>query len=206
MNRQRLLSAARDVFAEQGLNVSMRQIALRAGVSEPTLRRRFASKEDLVVEAFEDKIKTYADLAEAALDMDDPWAGFTSLLRQMALMQLVDRGFAEVLTMTFPPSMRYEQERRRAYDATERLIRKAKEAGRLRDDFVAEDIVLVLLAHAGVVAGAGPLAERLSARLLGYALQAFATPGDAELPAPPSGAEVYRALLRLHQPRDARRD
>ena len=201
-NRERLLAAAREAFAEQGLDVSLRRIAQEAGVSEPTLRRRFASKEELVAEAFEDKIAAYADAAGAALATPDPWAGLTAFLETIARMQLVDRGFAEVLTLTFPPAMRCERERRRAYGSIEALISAAKASGRLREDFVAEDIVLVLLAHAGLVAAAGLLAERMSARFLAYLVEAFAAPGASRLPASPSVAEVYRALLRLH---DARR-
>jgi AcrR family transcriptional regulator len=197
-NKERLLAAAREVFAEQGLGGSMRQIARHAGVSEPTLRRRFATREELIAEAFEDKVVMYADAAKEALDDLDPWVGFTTFLRHIARMQLVDRGFAEVLTMTFPPSMRYEQGRRRAWDNIQQLISRARTAGRLREDFVAEDIVLLLLAHAGVVTGSGPLADRMSARLLGYLLQAFAAPGAVSLPPPPSAGETYRALLRLH--------
>jgi len=71
------------------------EIPRRAGVSEPTLRRRFESKEALVAEAFNDKITTYADLAEAALENPDAWDGFVSFVTQQARMQLVDRGFAE---------------------------------------------------------------------------------------------------------------
>jgi hypothetical protein len=71
----------------------------------------------------------------------------------------------------------------------------------MRTDFVAEDVVLVLLAHAGVIAGAGPIAPRLSARLLAYLLQAFTARSQDALPPAPSAREVYRALLQLHQPR-----
>lgn len=198
-NKERLLTAAREVFAEQGLDASMRQIARHAGVSEPTLRRRFASREELIAEAFEDKILRYAKAAEEALRDLDPWVGFTSFLRQLAEMQLVDRGFAEVLSMTFPASLRYEQHRRRAWDGIQQLITRAKAAGRLREDFVSEDIILLLLAHAGVVASSGRIAERMSARLLAYLLQAFAAPGAVDLPPAPSVAETYYALLRLHR-------
>lgn len=81
------------------------------------------------------------------------------------------------------------------------LIARATAAGRLRADFVAEDIVLLLLAHAGLVAGAGPVADRMSARLLAYLLEAFSAPGATTLPPPPSVGDTYRALLRLHDPR-----
>lgn len=80
----------------------MRQIALRAGVGEPTLRRRFPSKGALLAETFQDRATAYADLAEQALDDPDPWDGFVTFVEQTAGMQLADRGFTEVLTMSFP--------------------------------------------------------------------------------------------------------
>jgi AcrR family transcriptional regulator len=198
-NRQRVLDAARLVFAERGLNVSMRQIALRAGVGEPTLRRRFPSREQLIAEVFQDKVAMYADEAERALADPDAWHGFTVFVHAVARMQLRDRGFTDVLTMTFPRSMRAETHRRRAYQALGALVRRAQDDGTLRPDFSPEDIVLVLMAHAGVVAAAANLVPAFSARLLAYFLEAFAAPGRGELPTLPSSAATYRALLRLHR-------
>jgi len=199
LNRQRLLEAARAVFAEQGLDVSLRQIALRAGVGEPTLRRRFTSKAQLIAEAFQDKVAAYADEAERALQSPDAWSGFSAFVSSVARMQLGDRGFTDVLTMTFPESMRAETDRRRAYAALGHLIGRAQHDGTLRKDFSAEDIVLVLMAHAGVVSAAGELAPTFSERMLAYFLEAFAAPGRGELPAAPSPAATYRALLRLQR-------
>lgn len=200
-NRQRIVEAARAAFAEHGLDVSMRQIALRAGVGEPTLRRRFPTKESLVAEAFQDKVALYADEAERALVDADPWHGFTTFVRAIARMQLADRGFSDVLTMTFPESMRAETQRRRAYEALVALIRRAQEDGSLRADFSPEDIVLLLMAHAGVVSASGELAPLLSERLLAYLFEAFAAPASDDLPPAPAPAAAYRAMLRLHRPR-----
>ncbi|WP_084129653.1 TetR/AcrR family transcriptional regulator [Demequina sp. NBRC 110055] len=197
-NRLRLLGAAQELFAERGLDVSMRQIALHAGVGEPTLRRRFPTKETLIAAAFQAKITSYAETAEHALREVNPWDGFTSFVRALTAMQLGDRGFADVLTMTFPPSLRAESERRRAYAALSALVTRAQDADALRKDFTPEDVVLILMAHAGVVAGAGPLAPVMSARLVEYFLEAFAAPGARRLPAAPSPAQTYRAMLRLH--------
>ncbi|BCB89786.1 TetR/AcrR family transcriptional regulator [Phytohabitans suffuscus] len=197
-NRELILNAARELFAEEGLDVSMRQIARRAGVGEPTLRRRFASKEELVGEAFADKVAVYADLADAALEHPDPAAGLRGFLEEVTRMQLVDRGFADVLTMTFPRTMRCEQHRRRSYASIQALIARSQAAGVLREDFVAEDIVLLLLAHAGVAGGAGDVAGQFSARLRAYLFSAFGLPAPATLPPAPSQARVYRALMRLH--------
>jgi AcrR family transcriptional regulator len=197
-NRELILDAARELFAEEGLDVSMRQIAKRAGVSEPTLRRRFTSQEELVAEAFADKVSVYADLADAALENADAAAGLLAFLEEVTRMQLADRGFADLLNMSFPPTMRCEQHRRRAYGSIQTLIAHAKATGGLREDFVAEDIVLLLLAHAGVAAGAGAVAEQISARLRAYLFSAFGLPTPDELPAAPSQRRVYLALLRRH--------
>jgi AcrR family transcriptional regulator len=199
-NRELILKAARELFAEEGLEVSLRQIAKRAGVGEPTLRRRFASREELVAEAFENKVADYADLAEQALAEPNPAQGMRGFLDAVTQMQLVDRGLADVLTMTFPTTMRCEQHRRRSYAAIETLIERAKTAGAVRADFVAEDIVLLLLAHAGVAGGAGAAAEQLSARLRAYLFAAFGLLVPGELPPAPSPGRVYHALMRLHEP------
>ena len=199
-NRTLILDAARELFADRGLNVSMRQIALRAGVGEPTLRRRFASKEALVAEAFEDKIGTYADLANAAAEHPDPAEGLRSFLAQAMDMQQADRGFADVLTLTFPRAMQCEQNRGRAYAAVKKLIAAAQDAGALRKDFVAEDVVLALMANAGVVGAAGSLGEVMSARLQAYLFEVFGLAAKSDLPPAPRAGQVYQALLRLHEP------
>jgi len=67
------------------------------------------------------------------------------------------------------------------------LIRRAKAAGQLRQDFVDRDLVLVLMANAGVVAGTGQAAPEAWRRLLAYLLQAFTTEAADPLPAPPRG-------------------
>jgi AcrR family transcriptional regulator len=202
LNRQRLVDAARLEFAEHGLDVSLRQIALRAGVGEPTLRRRFPSKDQLVAEVFHDKVALYADEAERALGNPDPWEGFSGFVRAVTRMQLDDRGFADVLTMTFPVTMRAETQRRRAYMALSALIERAQRHGSLRRDFSPEDIVLVLMAHAGVVSAAGSLVPAFSERLIAYFLEAFAAPETGELPEAPSSAATYRALLRASMARE----
>jgi AcrR family transcriptional regulator len=196
-NRRRVLDAARELFARDGLDVSLRQIARHAGVSEPTLRRRFPDRESLVADAFQDKIGEYAAEAERALDGAASGDAFASFLRRAAGMQLVDRGFGEVLALTFTGAQRAEQERVRAYRAVAALIERAQRSGVLRADFTPEDVVMVLMAHAGIVAAAGPVADAFSARLLEYLLQSFARLDGAPLPPSPSPSRTYRALQRL---------
>src|SRR5262252_10284554 len=86
-NRVALLDAAREVFAEQGLEAPLEEIALRAGVGIATLYRRFPTRGQLVAAALVDKITQYAGLAEQALAAPDPWAGFTGFVERICELQ-----------------------------------------------------------------------------------------------------------------------
>ena len=66
-NRERILEAARAVFAAEGLNVAMREIARRAEVGPATLYRHFPTKEALALEAFADQMNACHTVVERAL-------------------------------------------------------------------------------------------------------------------------------------------
>ncbi len=116
-------------------------------------------------------------------------------------MQSIDRGFSEVLTLTFPTATVFEAARRRAYSGFKKLIARAKASGSLREDFAPEDLIMLLMANAGVLAATSDTAPRMSPRLVAYLLEAFAAPSRTELPAPPSPRQTYRSLLRLEEDR-----
>ena len=198
-NRQRLITAAREVFAERGLHVPMEDIARHAGVGVATLYRRFPTRAHLIAGAFEEKMCAYADAVAQALADPDPWAGFCGYIERVCAMQAGDRGFANVLSMTFPLDKRFEAERDRAYASFLELVRRAQAAGGLRDDFVAEDLVILLMANAGVVAGTADAAPDAWRRFAAYMIQAFSARGAAPLPPPPSYTAMHHALHHLYQ-------
>jgi len=202
-NRARIVAAAREVFAERGLDAPMEEVARRAGVGVATLYRRFPTRAALIAGAFEEKMTAYANAVEQALAEADPWHGFRGYVERVCAMQTDDRGFTNVLTLTFPSAKRFEAARARAYDGFVELIRRAKAAGKLRADFVPEDLVMLLMANAGVITATGDAAPQTSRRLVAYVIQAFAAPTAAEpLPDPPTPRQMYRALLRLHSEED----
>ena len=198
-NRARISGAARALFAERGIEVTMEEVARRAGVGVATLYRRFPTRADLVAGAFEEKMWRFADGARMALTDPDPWHGFCRYVRSLCAMQAADRGFSDVLTMTFPSVARFEAARVQAFADFSELAKRAREAGSLRQDFVPEDLIILLMASAGVVAATGKAAPRSAPRLIGYLLQAFAAPGAAPLPPPPSTRQMYQAILRLNE-------
>jgi AcrR family transcriptional regulator len=198
-NRQRLVAAAREVFAERGLHVPIEDIARHAGVGVATLYRRFPTRADLITGAFESKMAAYADAVALALAEPDPWTGFCGYIERVCAMQAEDRGFANVLTMTFPTDRQFEAERDRAYRDFLDLVNRAQATGKLREDFVGEDLAIMLMANAGVIAGTAGTAPDAWRRFAAYMIQAFSAGDTAPLPPPPTPAAMYRALLNLYE-------
>lgn len=197
-NRQRLLEAAREVFAEQGLDASTNEVARRAGVGVATLFRRFPTRDDLVNAVFADKMADYAAAAEAALADPDPWHGFCVYIERICEMQAADRGFTDVLTLTFPTAKALETDRDKAFAALVDVIDRAQAAGKLRRDFVHQDVPLILMANAGVVTATRDAAPDAWRRIVGYLIQSVAAdPTDPALPDPPTPRQISRALRRL---------
>ncbi|HET7802539.1 MAG TPA: helix-turn-helix domain-containing protein [Humibacillus xanthopallidus] len=209
-NRLRIVEAAREVFAEEGIDAPLNEVARRAEVGIATLFRRFPTRDDLVTAVFADRMSAYAAAVERAHAEPDPWLGFCRYLEQVCAMQVGDRGFTDVMTQSFPRFRSFEDERRRSLDRFGDLVTRAQQAGRLRADFVVEDLPLLLMANAGVVSGMGDAAPDAWRRLVTYLVQAFAAE-TAEgpvattqpLPEAPTPRQVARALARV-QARAAR--
>lgn len=195
-NRERVLDAARELFAEQGLDASTNEIARRAGVGVATLFRRFPTRDDLVGAAFADRMAAYVAATDEALADPDPWRGFCGYIERVCRMQADDRGFADVLTLTFPTAKALEDDRNRAAEALGVLLDRAKASGRLRQDFAHQDVPLILMANAGVVTATRNAAPDAWKRLVGFLIQAFAAEAAHPLPEPPTPRQMYRALMR----------
>jgi AcrR family transcriptional regulator len=196
-NRAAIVAVAREVFAEQGLAAPLEAIAVRAGVGIATLYRRFPTREKLVAAALTEKVAEYAEAAEQALADADPWAGFAGFVQRICELQAGDRGLSDLLSMTLSADEHVEQLRRTANDRVVTLIERAKAAGRLREDFVVEDLVLLLIATAAVMHVTHADAPGAWRRFVALALDAFRRRDSPGLPAPPTPAQMTRAMFRL---------
>ena len=201
-NRGRILEAAQAAFAEHGLDVPLEGVAEHAGVGIATLYRRFPTRDDLIAACFERRVAEYARLAEEALEAPDAWTGFCTYVEQICAMQAADRGLKDVLTRTFPNARALEAHRTRGYALSVRLIERARAEGALRADLVPEDLVLLLLANAGVVQGAGESAPEAWRRFVGLWLDGCRIEGAGPLPPPPTPRQVMRAMRRLARTAD----
>jgi len=205
-NRGRIVEAAQAAFAERGLEVPLEDVADRAGVGIATLYRRFPTRESLIAACFERRLAEYALAAEEALEATDAWAGFCGYVERVCGMQAADRGLKDVLTRTFPDARDMEANRARGYELSVRMIERAKEAGALRADFVPEDLVLLLMANAGVVQGAGQAAPDAWRRFMALMLESFRADGAMPLPPPPTPRQVMRAMRGISRSTDQEGD
>lgn len=195
-NREKIVRAAREVFAEQGLDGSTNEVARRAGVGVATLFRRFPTREDLIEAVFADKMRAYSEATETALAADDPWEGFCGFVERACEMQAEDAGFADVLTLTFLQAKGLEAQRDASARGLGVLIERAQASGQLRADFVHQDVPLILMANAGIVSATREAAPGAWRRVLGFLLQSLAAPGAGPVPPPPSTDEVFRAMTQ----------
>ena len=193
-NRARIIEAARTLFAERGVEVPFDDVSDRAEVGVATLYRHFPTREALVSAVFEAKLLTYVDVIEAALREPDPWTGFCAYIEHICAMQATDRGFTDVITMALSGSEEARRMRERAHLKAGEVIRRAQEAGALREDFVPEDVLLLQMANAGVVHATRDAAPHAWRRMVAFLLESFRAGHTGPLPAAPTPLQARRAM------------
>ena len=143
-NREAVLAAARAVFAEQGREAQMDDVARRAKVGVGTVYRHFPTKEALIEALAADSFGRLVALAREALDAEDAWAAFVDVLWRGGEIMAGDRALTEVVMAT-PGAMAAGAGA--AGDVTEvmgELIRRAQDAGALRADLVTDDLGMLM--------------------------------------------------------------
>lgn len=193
-NRRLLLTAATEAFAECGVDVSMSEIAQRAGLAKGTVFRHFASKDDLLAAIMLQLLGRLTDLATRLLEADDAGAALREFMTAGVEALATDQAFCEVIGR---PSLQHAGVRDaigRLGDVVEDLTARAKEQGAVRADITGTDVMLLL---GGIHQTAAPLLDtdpQLWRRYLELALDGLYDTGARTLPHPPP------AGLRLSAP------
>jgi AcrR family transcriptional regulator len=198
-NRDAILTAARAVFCDHGLEAPLEEIARHAGVGIATLYRRFPSRVELLDAVLADTVQAHVEVAEQALAMNDPWDGFAFYLEQTCRLQAADRGLHDAMGMRFPRATAVEAAKQRMFDLATEIIRRAQQSGQLRADLTLEDLALVTWANTRILeAGRAAGAPDAWRRHLGLLLDGFHADRAHQLPEPPlSPRQVHRAMLTL---------
>jgi AcrR family transcriptional regulator len=199
-NRERVLAAARELFAERGLDVTMDEIARRAGLGVGTVYRRFRHRDEIIGALFEDRMLAYVALAEEALADPDPWAGLVGFLERSLTMQAADRGLKQLLMRQGHAHDRVARVRERVMPLIEQLVARAQHAGALRSDVGVLDLPVLSLMVGQVTDFSEDVAPGLWRRYLALLLEGLRSE-TAELPLAPLDAEQLDAAMAAWPPR-----
>jgi AcrR family transcriptional regulator len=181
-NKERILEAAREAFKEHGLDAPLDDIARRAGVGIATLYRRFPTRDALIEEVFVDGIRSFEQLAEDALQIEDPWTAFSTFIEQMCERQAENWGLKDLMCMCFPDSKVMEGKRKRARATVLRLLARAQAEGAVRADVTPEDIEFVFWSNGRIVEATRDVAPNAWRRNLALMLDAFRAENAHPLP------------------------
>ncbi|MBF6326905.1 TetR/AcrR family transcriptional regulator [Nocardia transvalensis] len=138
-NQQRILAAARELFAERGLEVTLDDVAEAAHVGVGTVYRRFANKRELIEEVFDQHVSAMAEATEKAARHPDPWIAMVELFEWSCQHMAGNRGFSEVM-LELPDAMeRFKSVRERIEPAIHTLMERCHAAGVLRPGITGTD-------------------------------------------------------------------
>jgi AcrR family transcriptional regulator len=153
-NRERLVQAAAAVFATEGTEASIGEIAERAGLGKGTVFRHFSSKEELVATIVGDVLDTLLRHGEEPATATDAGEALEIFMSETIELQSHDRAFCEVVAGTSTDHPRIQQSIAALEDVVGRLTARAQAQGAIRPDVTGDDIVLLL---SGVYQTAAPL-------------------------------------------------
>lgn len=213
-NRGSILVAARRVFATQGLDATLAQVAKCAGVGVGTIYRNFGGKDELIEHLFTSRLEVVTAVVDTAVAMDDAWAGLMYFLTESTKMMAEDRGLRALVGPGSAGAYGASGQSSRTHfsdtvDAariyinrqTVVLIERAKASGVLRPDFEATDLPVLTQSVQAAADFASAESPDLWKRMLVFAVDGLRASRDR-----PTASEVdaltepelYAAMARFH--------
>jgi AcrR family transcriptional regulator len=180
-NREAVISAAKQLFAERGLDVQVPDVAKSANVGVGTVYRSFPTKDALIAALVAERFERLALQAREALEADDAWEGFSGFIRACAQIQFDDRALCEVMGSR-PEMMDTAARAADLPELCDRLVKRAQRSGDLRRDLSWEDIPMIACGLGPMIhASVGPATGRWP-RLVEIILDGLRAPGTRKLP------------------------
>jgi AcrR family transcriptional regulator len=182
-NREAVIAAAKKLFADEGLDAQMPDVAKIAKVGVGTVYRHFPTKAELIAALAAERFERLAEKARESIEAEDPWEGLCDFIRFSAQIQADDRGLCEVM------GSRPEVMSASAYavgldELCDQLVKRAQRSGDLRKDLDWEDIPMIACSLGRITpAEQGPAVGRWP-RLVEIIIDGLHAPGSAKLPKP----------------------
>ena len=182
-NREAIIVAAKKLFADEGLDAQMPDVAKAAKVDVGTVYRHFPTKEDLIAALAADRFERLAEKAREGVATEDPWEGLCNFIRYSAEIQAEDRGLCEVMGSR-PEVMSAAAFAVGLDKLCDKLVKRAQRSGDLRKDLDWQDIPMIACSLGRITAAeAGPAVGRWP-RLVKIVIDGLRAPGGSKLPKP----------------------
>ncbi|MFD7655997.1 TetR/AcrR family transcriptional regulator [Actinosynnema sp. NPDC059797] len=182
-NRELLLAAAAEEFAERGPDASVADIARRAGVGKGTVFRHFPTKDDLVAAVVLDRITLLSAAGERLIDAADPGGALLEFLTVAArLRQRLDLSFLQGADKLGEEASRAQAH---LFEVVHALVDRARDHGAVRPDITGPDVVLLMCAPNEIVRNLPDAPPDLWQRYLGILFDGLRPEGAHPLPHPP---------------------
>jgi AcrR family transcriptional regulator len=144
-NRARLIAAATEAFAEKGADAPLEDVARRAGVGIGTLYRHFPTRLDLQAAVFRSQVNAVCGQGDALLAAASPQDAFAAWIRALAAYLVTKRGLSRALI----EAVGVESELITSCwvamrETTERLLVGGQQAGVIRPDVTATDVMRLI--------------------------------------------------------------
>jgi AcrR family transcriptional regulator len=182
-NHESVIAAAKKLFADEGLDAQMPDVAKAAKVGVGTVYRHFPTKDDLIAALAAERFERLAEKAREGIAAEDAWEGLCDFIRFSAQLQADDRGLCEVM------GSRPEVMEAAAYGVgldrlSDQLVKRAQRSGDLRKDLDWQDIPMIACSLGRITpAEQGPAVGRWP-RLVEIIIDGLRAPGSAKLPKP----------------------
>jgi AcrR family transcriptional regulator len=184
-NRERVLAAAEEVFAEQGRRAQIEEVARRAGVGVGTVCRNFPTKQALVEAVLEAMFESLLADAQAARAEPDAGAGFEHFFNALAEFQARHRVLAEAMATDVDLPATAQPTKQALRRAISELVANAQAEGAIRADIGPTDVTMLFAGVAQTTALAGELQARLRDRYVSIILDGLRPDAARALPGKP---------------------
>lgn len=184
LNRQRIMDAAREVFARRGFGATLDEVAEFAGLGVGTVYRHFENKSAVINALFEESVERIVELAHTAAAAEDPWQGFVGFMVDVAELQTTDRGLRDLMLTAERGCERSELLHDRLRPLIQPVVERAKAQGALRPDFSDQDFPVLQLMLSTAYEFTGIVAAQAWRRYLALMIDALCTRRDAPCPLP----------------------
>lgn len=189
-NDQRLLDAARDVFASQGTAATVAAIAAHAGLGIGSLYRRYGGKTELLQHLCLLAMQQAVNAGGEALALPDAAAALTGYIRACVALRTGALAPLAGTIETTPEMWELSRQGRRLHQA---IVDRAHHDGRLRPDVTALDISWLIeqFARTAPPAAASDDDRSIQQRLLAIAIDGLYATGAPPLPGHPPTTRHY---------------